>query len=353
MTILLRKLKTRPQKILISRTDRIGDFILTLPVFEALGQQFSANFTILCQDTVVPILEHNPFVQNIISVKSTDSTKNICTKIIKENFDAIIVMVNDPFILKILPHLKSIPVRIGPLSKLKAFSLYTHPVIQKRSKSILNEAEYNLELLKIFDQKVNVQIKPKVYVENSEKDQLKRRLNYIQFEKRKTIIYHTGMSGSALNWDDQNYEILLTKLAKLDVNIVLTGYSESEKKRNIYLIEQLPNKKNIFDLTGQVILRELIVLHALSDIFVGPSTGPTHIANAAGLKIFSFYPPIKVQSKTRWQPYLANAKIFSPNVSCGQKYKCIENKCLDYDCMKLISVTEVFNAVQSEVLKAP
>ena len=348
MTFFLRKIKSKPKKLLITRTDRIGDFVLTLPVFEAVSQQLNIEYSILCQEAVLPILENNPFLNSVISIKSTDSSEKVSEIIRRYNFDALLVLVNDSFSINLLPHLKHIPVRIGPLSKVKTLLYYSHPVIQKRSRSIQNEAEYNLELFKIFDHNINVQIKPKVYVETAEKEGFKNQFNDIQFELRKTIIFHSGMAGSALNWKDNKYEKLLRKLTDLDVNIILTGYSKQEHHRNKVLFEQQQNHRYIYNLTGNLNLRELIILYSLADIFVGPSTGPTHIANACNLKIFSFYPPIQVQSKTRWQPYLANSNIFTPNAVCNQKYKCIKEKCPEFYCMDQISVSEVLESILTE-----
>ena len=349
MTFFLRKIKSKPKRMLITRTDRIGDFILTLPVFEAVYQQLNIEFTVLCQETVLPILENNPFVKNIIAIKSKDSIDKIITKIKQYNFDTLLVLVNDSITTSLLPHLKSIPIRIGPLSKPKAFLNYSHPVLQKRSRSLQNEAEYNLELLKLFDPNINVQIKPKVYVGSTEKESLKKAYNHIQFDLRKTIIFHSGMSGSALNWSFNCYQKLLLMLTELNVNIILTGYSETEEKRNQKLLQQVKAKELVYNLTGELTLRDLIVLHALSDIFIGPSTGPTHIANASGLKIFSFYPPIQVQSKLRWQPYLADSNIFTPAVTCHQKYSCIKEKCSEFYCMDQISVLKVYESIYSEI----
>ncbi len=40
-----------------------------------------------------------------------------------------------------------------------------------------------------------------------------------------------------------------------------------------------------------------------ASLFIGPSTGPTHIANALGIHTISIYSPIKVQSALRWSPF--------------------------------------------------
>ena len=148
MAHFLRKLKQHPQHILVARPDRLGDFVLTLPVLEILRTVYEFEFTVLCQEAVKPLLENNPFVDTIITVKPDREV--LIDEIRTQNFDCILVLVNDPVMRKLLSKLHFIPVRIGPLSRPIALFHFTHPVVQKRSRSLRNEAEYNLELLEIF-----------------------------------------------------------------------------------------------------------------------------------------------------------------------------------------------------------
>lgn len=293
-------------------------------------------------------MKDNPYVENVFAISPNSNNDQLSSFIRENNFDGLLVLVNDPLLSKVFNNLKKIPVRIGPLSKPKSIFQFTHPVIQKRSRSMFNEAEYNLELLKIFDPNINVQIKPKVYIQADEQKQLRTKFPDLFLDEKRIIIFHSGMAGSALNWNQNNYSTLLDKLSRLDIKIILTGNSVSEKERNQRLQDSV-NKRNLFNFSGKLSLRELATLYSLSNIYIGPSTGPTHIANAVGLKVFSFYPPIKVQSKKRWQPYLGNSTIFSPDIPCDQKYKCIKQKCKHYYCMDLITVEEVFEAIKREV----
>jgi ADP-heptose:LPS heptosyltransferase len=160
MALFLRKLKEQPKKVLVARTDRIGDFVLTLPVLEVLRKSGIAP-SVLCRSLVTPLLENNPFVDSIIAVDSPGSDP--LDEIRPQEFDCLLVLVNDPIIRGLLPRLKDIPVRIGPLSKPSVFFSYTHPVFQKRSRSLMNEAEYNLELLEVLNLKSIDPARPKIY----------------------------------------------------------------------------------------------------------------------------------------------------------------------------------------------
>jgi ADP-heptose:LPS heptosyltransferase len=346
MARFLRRLKQRPQNILVARTDRIGDFVLTLPVFEALKTVYKLDFTVLCQGAVKPLLENNPFVGATITVKS--DTVALVDEIRRHNFDCLLVLVNDPLMRKLISKLGFIPVRIGPLSRPSVLFKYSHPVIQKRSRSVLNEAEYNLELLEIFGKTDTPFPRPKLYFTDGEIEQaqsvLTAKLDLAALPQQFAIM-HQGMGGSALNWEDNQYRAFLEKALKHGFVVFLTGSSDGELQQNQQLVKEYKTAfpQQIFDLSGQMTLREFAALIKLAFVFVGPSTGPTHLANAVETEIITFYPPIQVQSAKRWGPFKAKANIFSPDVECGQKYKCIKEKCPHFYCMNKITVEDVFS----------
>jgi len=351
MATFLKKLKNRPQKLLVARTDRIGDFVLTLPFFEVLHRELGISFSVLCQELVTPLLQNNPYVDEIITIGPGKERGELLREIQSKGFDGLLVLVNDKFILDLLPALKFIPTRIGPLSKPKTLLYYTHPVLQKRSRSIRNEAEYNLELLEIFGLANFILPRPKFHFSDNEiKDFLEKlpSLTRLQNPPSSWIILHAGMQGSALNWNEGNYRELLQRMLAEGKTVMLTGAGEQEKQLNQRLLQGIQNEfpDLLYDMSGKLSLRELAILLHLADLFIGPSTGPTHIANAAGTPLISFYPPIQVQSKIRWQPFLAESKIFVPAVHCGQKYRCIGERCQDFYCMDLITPDQVFQQVK-------
>ncbi|MBU2643136.1 glycosyltransferase family 9 protein [bacterium] len=347
MAIFLRKLKKIPQRILVARTDRIGDFVLTLPVLEVLRNAGLAP-SVLCRELVIPLLENNPFVDQVITVDGADSDP--LAEILSAGFDGLLVLVNDPTIRRLLPHLKDIPVRIGPLSKPAVFFSYTHPVLQKRSRSLMNEAEYNLELLEIFGLKPVAPPRPRLYFQEAEMGALRKAHTDIfrVGPGAPRIVFHQGMGGSALNWGEQHYQDLLQGLLDAGYRIVLTGDGAEEAKRNRRLRLEMQSgfSDQLFDLTNGLSLRQFSVLIHLCDLFIGPSTGPTHLANAAGTRIISFYPPIQVQSARRWEPYQSSSHIYTPDVPCGQKYRCIREKCPHFYCMDNIKPGDVLKTIQ-------
>jgi ADP-heptose:LPS heptosyltransferase len=144
---------------------------------------------------------------------------------------------------------------------------------------------------------------------------------------------------------------LLQGLLKKGYLVWLTGMGKTEESDNRSLIEAIvPSlQNNVISVANRFDLRSLAILISQSIVFIGPSTGPTHIANAVSTPLISFYPPIKVQSARRWGPYLAEGRIYSPNVPCAQKYHCIGEKCSHFFCMDSIQVEAVLAQLDSMV----
>ena len=345
MVFFFRKISRLPRKILFVRTDRIGDLVLSLPVFEAFKQLGESTLTVLCSIQAAVLLEKNSFVDHVLTLDENLEVQNLCNKINEKQFDCVLILVNHPNLKKTLPALRNIPIRIGPLSKPHMFFFYTHPVIQKRSHSLKNEAVYNLELLQIFSSYKNSQLRPKLVISDIEKTQWLKKFNLSEKKISKMILIHPGMGGSALNWN--GFPELVGLLLSKGYLIGLTGRGKQEQRTNQALYQSVSTKfvNQIVDFTGKLDLRELAILIYFVKLFVGPSTGPTHLANALKTKVISFYPPILVQSPIRWAPYLMEGKVFFPEVNCGQKYKCRGEKCEHYYCMDSIEVKSVMDEV--------
>ncbi len=77
-----------PRKILIVRFSSIGDIVLTTPVIRCLKKQLNCEVHFLCKESYRNILEPNPYLDKIFTIK-----KNV-TEVIRplkaENYDAII-----------------------------------------------------------------------------------------------------------------------------------------------------------------------------------------------------------------------------------------------------------------------
>src|ERR1700733_4356025 len=78
-------------RILVVRTDRLGDVLLTTPVSSALRKAFpEAKITWLVRSYAAPLLENNPDIDGVM-IDHGGSTGELVAQLKKEHFDAAIV----------------------------------------------------------------------------------------------------------------------------------------------------------------------------------------------------------------------------------------------------------------------
>ncbi len=324
-------------KILLIRTDRIGDVTLTTPSVSALRAGYpGSGIYFLTSSYACGVLENNGDLDGIITEKGFFSTLK---ELRRGKFDiAVIFFLN--FKVALLAFLAGIPLRIGPASKLWAVFL-NKPVFQHRSEIKKHEADYNLDLLA----GLGVEPRPgeaKINPGAAERDSALRVLARLGLKPGDFIIgIHPCSGGSALNWPGENFAGLAGRLLKeFNVRILLTG-SPSETPVLEEISAGVAGKT--FILREALTLPEFIGVIARCNMFITNSTGPLHLASALRVPTLSFFPPIKACSPLRWGPYGKGLnKVLVPSgAGCP---RCEREKCPRYSCMAEITVEDAFKA---------
>ena len=135
------------KKIIISRTDKIGDLVLSIPSFFMVKKMYpDAEIIVLVRKYNYEIVKNLPYIDRVVKIDDYRKVELI-EKIKYFKADIFIALYNDEFVMQ-LAKASGAKIKIGPLSKIKSFFIYNNGIWQKRSKSIKNEAEYNLDLIK-------------------------------------------------------------------------------------------------------------------------------------------------------------------------------------------------------------
>ncbi len=136
-------------------------------------------------------------------------------------------------------------------------------------------------------------------------------------------------------------------LAHMDkVFLVFIG-SESEKKYVRSVISQIKSDKGrVIDLTGEVNLKELVVLFMRSEMLITCDSGPLHLANAIQVPTVSLFGP---ETPVRYGPVGDRNIVFCKDIYCSpclNVYNAKTSMCNgDNKCMQLISVEEVYEEI--------
>ena len=296
-----REEKMEIKRILVSRTDKIGDLVLSIPSFFMLKKMYpNAELVVLVRDYNADIVRNLSYIDRVIKID--DYTKaELLTKIEYFKADVFIALYNDSFI-SLLAKASKAKIKIGPISKLCSFFTYNKGIIQKRSKSIKNEGEYNLDLI----EKLDSELYKKLFELNTkiELTEENRKVASLYFQENKidgkVLVVNPFMGGSAKNISDDEYSIVLkTLLQKVEnLNIIITCHiSDEERAEN--LKRSIGSNKVFVFANGASILNTASIIER-ADLYFGGSTGPTHIAGALGKKIVAIYPRKNTQSPTRW-----------------------------------------------------
>lgn len=331
--------------ILVVRTDRIGDVVLSLPVAAAIKSKYpNCKLSFLVREYTKPIVEANKFIDEIIVIKERNGKFKLFENvelIKKHNIDVVIVLY-PTFIVSLIMFLAGIKKRVGTGYRLYPF-LFTDKVYEHRKDAKKHEIEYNFGLLKPLGIDFNPGIENVKFNLNLSGSLLKKVEKILDEHNISSdkgfIILHPGSGGSAVDLPIEKFKELITLLTENDVNIVLTG-SKSEKHMN----DKLVVNKNVFNFAGLFNLEELMALISKANLLVANSTGPIHIAAALGIQTFGFYPKIKSCSAERWGPYSNKKKIYQPELDCQD---CTREQCEKLNCMSYININKVFNDIKN------
>lgn len=285
--------------ILITRHDKIGDFVLTLPTYQLAKNSIKdVNVIALVSKVNYEFAKSIHFIDDVILYE--DNLFKLIKKIKEKNIDVSISAFTDTKLALALL-LSGIKKRYAPATKIaQIFSNYR--ITQRRSQVKKTEALYNLELLQKFDNSVNSEFeKPLLKFSNEEKTE---QLNTFRHEFQitddyKYVVFHPGFGGSSdgnLILDDY------IKLAKSisneeDIKAVFTfGPDDLESKK--YIESKIDFDVLLFE--SKLSLINFCKLLSNFEVFVSTSTGPMHLAGAVNIKTVSFFGDSLFASAKRW-----------------------------------------------------
>ena len=279
-------------RVLISRPDRIGDVVLSLPVANSL-KKYGHKVFYLVRNYTAPLLEEHRDVDGIVILRRNwrENLRNLKNL----RFDAVLALYATPS-LALLFKLSGIRERIG-LSYRFYSPLFSKHIKLRRSKTSMHEYEINLLFLKPLGVKPSAE-PPKLYLKEEEKFWAQSLLNRL---KKPIVAINPISGGSAPDWTVENYSKLAKNLMELGISIVLTGQKRIK----------FEEKGSFLNLTGKTSLRELMAILWAVDIFISGSTGPAHIAASLGTPTISIFSRKYPFLPERWRPLHPLSRVVS------------------------------------------
>jgi heptosyltransferase-3 len=335
---------TALRRVLVVRTDRLGDMVLTLPLIQEIARQLpGATIDVMCRPYTAPLLERHPAVSKAITVDNAApfGWQAAVRDIRAGRYDAAIIVhptAKDTLAVRAA----GVPLRVGNGYRWYSF-LYNRPVFFHRSEAVRHELEYNLLYLKGLGLKYpNPPPAPHVPLLDSDVSAARELLGDTAHEGY--MIIHPGSGGSSLNWPTAFYSELAARLAKETGRTIVTTGGRDEAPA----AEDVAQAAGGVSVTGRTDFGALLGVLAGAALFVSGNTGPMHLAAALGRPVVALFSPLKSGSPARWRPVGGPSRVLTPpDYACD---KCTGVKCPDFNCMKKLTVEDVFEAA-TELLK--
>ena len=334
------------KRVLITRTDRIGDLVLSTPVFSAIKKRYPKSYVaVLVFKKAEPIVRGNPWIDQVIVYdkkgchRSWWQTLLFGLSLRKERFD-VAVHLHATNRVNIISWLANIPVRIGYHILLgyhgKLDFFLTHVIDEKKWQGKRHEADYNFDLLALIDVPKPDSLQLYFPLEVSERQALERilpeRLN------QRYVVFHPSASCISKRWAPERLASVADQLAK-DYGILPVIIGEGDGVVHAAQMQEFMKEKPL-NLAGKLSLGMLGWLLKGARLLISNDSGPVHIATAVGTPVISIFgrnePGL---SATRWRPLSLNSSYLQKDVGCVE---CLAHLCqIDFKCLKELTVSNV------------
>ncbi|TYZ13339.1 glycosyltransferase family 9 protein [Hymenobacter lutimineralis] len=343
---------------LISRTDAIGDVVLTLPVAGRLKQLFPGCRVLLLGRTYTQaVAEACPWIDVFVNFDALQQLTPVAQVAALRNTQADTVLHVFPNQqLAWLARKAGIRNRIGTRNRWFHWLTCTSLVALSRRHSPLHEAQLNLQLLRPLDPTRVVPL-PEVasLVRLTPTVPLRPELQQL-LEARQpgqlNLILHPRSRGSAREWGLPHFGVLARLLHQAGHRVFITGTAAEGEELQAWL--QTHAAYLAADLTGQLGLPEFLAFIAAADGLVAGSTGPLHLAAALCRHALGLYPPIRPMHPGRWAPLGPYAHYLVHDKPNCQDCRTQPASCV---CIKAVEpsavLTQVVRWVTSEAAGSP
>ncbi|MBI2279758.1 MAG: glycosyltransferase family 9 protein [Bacteroidetes bacterium] len=308
--------------IIISRTDSIGDVVLTLPMAGVIKKYYPSSKIIFLGKTYTkPVVEMSKFVDEFINWDELQKAPNAIEVLRNLKADVFIHVFPNKAIARLIKATK-IPLRIGTFGRLHHILTCNKKVLFSRKKSDLHESQLNLKLLSPLGITQHFELNELATLYGFEKKpSLKPELQHLIDPNRFNLILHPKSKGSAKEWGLDNYLELTNLLPKNQFKIFISGTAEEGN----LIGNTFDFDENVVSLIGKLSLTDFIAFIAKTDGLVAASTGPLHIAAALNKKAIGLYAPKRPIHPGRWKPVgqHAQAVVFDDNCEqCAKGFDC-------------------------------
>jgi heptosyltransferase-2 len=283
------------KKILVIQNKRIGDVLISSVIANNIKKVFpDSEVTYFVYDYTVGVLENNPNIDRIISVKEKELKKypkllQTISKIKKEKYDIIF----DPYSKlqsRMICLFSGAAHRIGLKRAHKELKLpfYTHPIsfLEHRTTTNGKAIEDRINMITSVFELNDPEYAPKIFLTGEEE-------NYSRIDSLKKPVIMLGILGSTPQ-KSMPYEYMAEIIDFITSNYggtLLFNYAPYQKEEALKVYEMCRDKDQINLDIYENSIRGFIKLMNKCDLLVSNEGGSVHITKALGKPTFTIYSP--------------------------------------------------------------
>lgn len=338
-----------PNRILVTRTDRLGDLVLSTPVFQALRQRFPAAqiacLTFLENRSVV---EGNPYLDEVIVYDKRGREKNwwgnlrFSRRLAKKKFDTVIHL-HPTNRMHWVSWMAGIPIRIG--YRKKASWTLTHTLEDRKGEGLKHEAEYNFDLLRFLGVDPPQKIETHFPLHEKDRISLEMLLKHLGFDREKSYaVLNPSASCPSKIWPADRFSLLSDRLQeRYGLKVALIGSQQDKRfSRKVRAFAAIDST----DLSGKLSIGMLGWFLKGAQLLISNDSGPVHVARALGTPVVSIFGrTLSGLSYHRWGPLGEKGKVVHKEVACPV---CLAHNCrINFLCLDVVSVEGVLTAAST------
>jgi heptosyltransferase-1 len=314
---------------------------MTTPALTILREHCSeATITYVIDEPYRDLVEGHPALDEVIvlpkKLKPKDFHRQI-RKIRKSRYDVLIDFHGGPR-ASLFAFFSKARLKIGYKIKYRHF-IYNSIIPREPEEGFIHSVEGHVNLVAALGISPSSIPKPSLPpAKTLEAEKVQRILRRNHCLGYKLITLHISAGNEFRDWGPERFAALADLLSGIhDVKIMLVG-SEDDKNAEAEIIEQ--STAPLISLVSQLSLRELRELISASSLFVGPDSGPMHIASTTDTPIVAMFGPTL---PAHFAPWAAKATLLEKDIDCRP---CRQRQCVheDFRCLRNISPEEVFQA---------
>lgn len=344
-------MKTEYQNIIIRMPNWLGDAVMATPIIADLKKRWpQATLTAMCQGKpqsgVGALLIGNPHLDEIFSFTCPNeflhriTERGLIERIRQGKYDLGILLPNS-FSSAWWFWRGGVTIRMGFATDFRSFLLSKALPIPK-----MRGQEHLVKTYKRLLEPLGIPIsntEPSLYVMDEERRAVKQLLHQYSVPKGATLIgINPGAAyGSAKCWPPERFRSLIEKLMRRPNTYILCFADPQGAELVDGICKELPS--NVINLAAATTLRELIAFIEQCSVFLTNDSGPMHIAAALKRPLVALFGST---NEIATGPY-GGGEVIHKHVPCSP---CYRRTCpIDFPCMKLIGVDEVYNALVQQL----